>query len=563
MKTFLRKGILQYQKGMLRYLVAEMIIMTVYLAIDIVNPYLYKLLVDNVLIGKEMSGLWPICLMMLATLCFRYFFRLIQKGEEIHYEYKMKKEVRNRVLLGFITKGKERDSSKCLNIYDKYVEVLCKALKKYYIESFFHVLTIAIMIGITVSISWELFLFSVLAILISFVMNKQYEKKIEKNTREENRVTVQNEGWYISVLQNSRKLWGINALDGIIARSRERDREAFRFYRKEHRHICVLEIIQDLNFRFVMEMSLYFFGGYLILQNQLLLGTFMSFISYMKKMFNNIRQIEKKNVEFSKDRVFLGEVLTALHTEESEKKLPRMQKGEIILENVTYQYQDINEFRLNVENLHIKSGENIAVVGKSGCGKTTLTRILTGEIGACTGNVFIEDGEKRFQLSDICFRAVRVEKEPYFFNLSVVDNLRLIRQNLTYEEIVDVLNLIFSTDEIMGMGLMTDRLLGENGCYLSGGQKERLNIARVILFKPDLIVWDEATSQLNRELEVDTYKKISEIFKDTTQVFIAHKKELLPFTEKTIYIENGCIKEVGNSKRFMQSKEYRVLFGVD
>ena len=97
MKTFLRKGILQYQKGMLRYLVAEMIIMTVYLAIDIVNPYLYKLLVDNVLIGKEMSGLWPICLMMLATLCFRYFFRLIQKGEEIHYEYKMKKEVRNRV----------------------------------------------------------------------------------------------------------------------------------------------------------------------------------------------------------------------------------------------------------------------------------------------------------------------------------------------------------------------------------------------------------------------------------------------------------------------------------
>ena len=430
-KRTLLKEILQYKKGVMRYLAAEIIIMTIYLLIDIVNPYLYKLLVDKVLIESKISQLWPICFMMLFTFSLRYFFRLIQKREEIRYEYKMKKDVRSRVLTEFITRGKENGSSKCLNIYDKYVEVLCGALKKYYIECFFHGLTIVVMIGITVSISWKLFLFSMLAILISFVMNKLYEKKVEKNTREETTVTVQNEGWYISVLQNSMRLKGINALKGIIERSRERDKEVFQFYKKEHNHLCVLEIIQDFNFRFVMEMSLYFFGGYLILQNQLFLGTFMSFVSYLKKMFNNIRQIEKKNVEFSKDRIFLEEVLMTLHMGESVTEIHRAQKSEIVLENVTYQYHDTDGFCLKVKNLHIGSGENIAVVGKSGCGKTTLTKILTKEIESYKGNILIENGERSFLFSDTCYKSIRVEKEPYFFDLSLADNLRLLKPDLT------------------------------------------------------------------------------------------------------------------------------------
>lgn len=191
-KRMLRKGILQYKEGIRRYLAAEIMIMAVYLLIDIVNPYLYKLLVDKVLIEHEISRMWPICLMMLAAFSLRYFFRLIQKREEIRYEHRMKKEVRNRVLSGFLTKGNENDSSRCLNIYDRYVDVLCGAFKKYGIEYFFHGLTIVVMAGITIAISWSLFLFSVLAILISFAMNKLYEKKVEKNTREETAVNVQN-----------------------------------------------------------------------------------------------------------------------------------------------------------------------------------------------------------------------------------------------------------------------------------------------------------------------------------------------------------------------------------
>lgn len=564
-KRMLLRGIFQYREGLVRYLAAEILIMAVYLLADVVNPYLYKLLVDKVLIGNEISGLWPLCLMMLTVFSFRYLFRLIQKREEIRYEYRMKRELRNRVLSGFLAKEDENDSGRCLNRYDRYVEVLSGALKKYYIEYFFHGLTVAVMTGITVSISRELFLFSVLAILISFAMNKLYEKKIEKNTREETAVNVQNEGWYLSVLHNSTGLKGINALKGIMERSRERDREVIHYYKKEHNHLCVLEILQDFNFRFVMEMSLYFFGGYLILRDQLLLGTFMSFVSYLKKMYNNIRQIEKKNVEFSRDRIFLEEVLAALHTEEDARevrKAHRDRRGEIVLENVIYQY-DGDGFCLNVEDLRIGSGQKIAVVGKSGCGKTTLTRILTKEIEGYKGSIFLADGKERLSFADIDYRAIRVEKEPYFFNLSVADNLRLMKQELTSKELEEILGFIFSTEEIRSMGFVTDRLLGENGCHLSGGQKERLNIARVMLFGPDLIVWDEAASQLNRELETEIYQKITRIFKDATQIFIAHKKEVIPFTDKTIYIENGCVKKVMGSKQFVQSKEYKTLFGVE
>lgn len=561
-KKHLIKAILSYKDGLVRYLIVEIIVMSIYLLIDVINPYLYKLLVDRVLINKGIAHLWPICFMMLFTFSSKYLIRLIQKSEEIKYEYKVKKQVRNHILKVFITKPNQTTSGKSLNIYDKYVEIFAISLKKYYLGLLFNYITVGVMVSITIQISWKLFLFSVLAIFISFIMNKLYEKKIEKSAINEKMVTNQNEGWFISILQNSVNLKGLNALNGIAERSLKRDRKVFDIYKKEHNHLYVLEIIQDFNFRFVMEMSLYFFGGYLILKNQLFLGTFLSFLSYLKKMFNNIRQIEKKNVEFGKDKVFVEEVLNMLNTEVDMKNDEKTQNGKIILQNIRYQYTELDDFCLNVDDLEINSGDKIALVGKSGCGKTTLAKILTKEIKINSGCILlVNDGETNTSSNTYC-KVLHVEKEPRFFNLSVADNLRIINPQLKNEEISEVLHTLFNDEEIHKMELLSDKVLGENANRLSGGQKERLNIARVMLYKPDLIIWDEATSQLNSELEIEVYRKLNKIFSDAIQIFIVHKKEVFPYTDKTIHIENGCIQTVSPSKQYLRSKEYKTLFGV-
>lgn len=132
--------------------------------------------------------------------------------------------------------------------------------------------------------------------------------------------------------------------------------------------------------------------------------------------------------------------------------------------------------------------------------------------------------------------------------MSVADNLRTINPQLKNEEISEVLHTLFNDEEIHKMELLSDKVLGENANRLSGGQKERLNIARVMLYKPDLIIWDEVVSQLNSELEIEVYRKLNKIFPDAIQIFIVHKKEVFPYMDKIIYIENGCIQTVLPSK---------------
>lgn len=545
-------------QGFTKYFIFEIFTLICFLFFDIISPYLYKMLVDKVFTNGEVTELGFICFLMIWLFLTKYIVKFIKKRNEIKFEDNLQNKMRHKIMFYYLHKANK--DGEFLKNYNEYVELFSSVVRKYFLESLFNILTVCVMAYITFSINYRLFLFSIIAILISLILNKIYSIKIKNNAAVYREKSEKHEEWIVSILQNINGLLGIDCSTRIINTSREKEQKIFSIYTKERIYLSCLEILQDFNYRFVMEMSLYFFGGYLILENQLLLGTFLAFVSYFKKMFNNMRQLGQKNINYEKEKSILYKICDIYFYNEEKVRVISSQSGDLLLHNIFYKYSDNQGFSLLVENLKIDQNDSIAVVGKSGSGKSTLARIISNEINNYSGLICFINQEGQLSLNDVLPNCVRVEKEPYFFNLSVIDNLALVNDLNDICEIERVIKLCFSQKEIFELGLFTNRLIGKKGEKLSGGQKERLNIARVLLLNPDLIIWDESTSQIDINTERMLFNNLKATLKQKTQIFIAHRKEILNYVNNVIYIDKGRIVGLYSVNDFIKKTDCTTLF---
>lgn len=135
--------------------------------------------------------------------------------------------------------------------------------------------------------------------------------------------------------------------------------------------------------------------------------------------------------------------------------------------------------------------------------------------------------------------SIYVEKEPYFFNLSAIENLKMIDGR--EEQVKKCLELCFDAAEIDELGLLSERAIGEKGGRLSGGQRERLNVVRVLLAAPQLVVWDEATAQMDEGLEKKMIEVIKNGLRGSTNIFISHRKEIYAHVDKVVLVNAGAV----------------------
>ena len=179
-------------------------------------------------------------------------------------------------------------------------------------------------------------------------------------------------------------------------------------------------------------------------------------------------------------------------------------------------------------DLEIKYGEKIAVVGKSGCGKSTLSKILLGIEQVTTGSVLI--GEYNIsKVSEKCLykNVSGVLQEPSFLNMSIEENFKIIDGNVTDNEIEKACLIVNLTGYIKSLNEEMSTVMGENGIKMSGGQRQRLAIARVIIQHPKIIILDEVTTALDLGDSEKIMSEILEIFKDDTVIIISHKYEVV------------------------------------
>ena len=232
---------------------------------------------------------------------------------------------------------------------------------------------------------------------------------------------------------------------------------------------------------------------------------------------------------------------------------------DIELKNVNFSFKEEKKI-LNNLNFSIKSNDFIAFVGESGCGKTTLARILSGNLNNYSGNITIQDKElNEINEESISKNIIVISSDSYIFKGTVKENLLMAKENATNQEMIDILNEVKLNEIFEKNGL--DTVLLEEGQNLSGGQKQKIALARGLLVDAPFYIFDEATSNIDKESEADIMKAIKSLVGKKTIILISHRLGNVVDCDKIFLLQQGEIKESGTHEELLNLKsEYFKLY---
>ena len=234
--------------------------------------------------------------------------------------------------------------------------------------------------------------------------------------------------------------------------------------------------------------------------------------------------------------------------------------GDFEFKGVSFKYDASNV--LNNLNFKVNANETVAFVGKSGAGKTTIFNLLCKMYDNYDGLITIDGiNIKELDKDSIRGNITIVSQNPYIFNMSIKDNLKLVKNNLTDKEMKEACKMACLDDFIESLPNKYDTIVGEGGINLSGGQKQRLAIARAFVQKTEIILFDEATSALDNETQAKIQQAIANLQKDYTILIIAHRLSTIKSADRILVLDNGNIVGEGTHTKLLKTcKLYKELY---
>ncbi len=283
-----------------------------------------------------------------------------------------------------------------------------------------------------------------------------------------------------------------------------------------------------------------------------------SIVNYIGMLLDQI-----KDFNLSSARIF-----AIINTEEFKKekfglKHLKKLKGNFEFKNVSFAYEE--KKILNNLSFKVNADETVAFVGKSGAGKTTIFNLLCKMYDINSGNIYL-DG---YDINDLDKDTIRgnitiISQNPYIFNMSIRDNLALVKENLTDREMKKACKMACLDDFINSLPDKYDTIVGEGGVNLSGGQIQRLAIARAFVQKTEIILFDEATSALDNETQSSIQNAIENMKKSYTILIIAHRLSTVVNADRLLYIDKGKIVAEGTHQELLKKNaKYKKLYELE
>ncbi len=305
--------------------------------------------------------------------------------------------------------------------------------------------------------------------------------------------------------------------------------------------------------------GLFTVGMHRISQGTLSPGQFTSFLTALFLMYSPIKRLSLAHNDYQQGKAGYERVRQIINSENNIKDRAsaidiKSIRGEVEFKSVHFAYQPGITVLKNISFL-AAANEMVALVGASGSGKTTIMNLLLRFYESETGEIFIDGRDIRsITLKSLREQIGLVTQDVFLFNDTVLNNIAYGRKKYSQEDIRQAAAIARAADFINEMPLKYETIVGERGIFLSNGQRQRISIARAVLKKPRLLIFDEATSSLDSESEKLIQEAMAEVMKNRTTFVIAHRLSTIIEADRILVIENGEIKEIGNHRELLKKR---------
>lgn len=552
-------GLIKVQKGLLINIFIASLLITF---LGIAGSFYYRFLIDDILPNNLTANLHSLSIAMLVLLLFKVlteFFR------QILFIY-MAQNIDVPLMLGYYNHVVKLP----MNFFGtrKVGEIISRFNDGDKIRSAISSVTLTLMIDILMAVvggiilylqNVKLFFTCFIPIVLYLALVFGFKNRLKKVNREVMEDNSMLSSYLVESLEGIETVKAFNG-EGLVQTKTEN--KFLKFMKSCLKH-GVTYNVQGTLMSVVsggFGICILWFGGSLVLKGELSMGELISFnallayfIEPVGRLINLQPQLQEAIV--ASDR--LGEILDLELEKSSEEDVrPDTLFGAITLENVNFAY-GLRENVLNDINISIQPGEKIALVGESGSGKTTIAKLLMGFYDVKEGNIVLNNNNintinKEVLRSKISY----ISQHPFFFSGTIKENLEFADEEVTQDRMVDACKKAQIHDYIQSQPYGYKTPLEEKGANLSGGQRQRLAIARALIRKPEILIMDEATSNLDSITESAIQSTLEECTKDVTTIIIAHRLSTIKKCDKIYVMDKGSIIEEGSHKELLHKKGY-------
>jgi len=532
-------------------------------ALTPIRPLLVGITVDKYIIGNDFHGLVIISLISLGVLLAeslgRYYFLFITNWLGQNVVKNLRVKVFNHLIGLRLTYYNNTPVGISTTRTINDLETINSVFTEGAIQIIADLLTILFVITFMFIVNWQLALLSLISLPMIIYATYVFKEGI-KSTFQEVRTAVAKLN---SFLQE--RITGMKVVQIFNAEAQEY--ENFKSINKDHRGAQVRSVWYYSVFFPVVEIIIAFAtalmvwrGAHSVLQERATLGDINAFILYLSILFRPLRMLADKFNTLqmgvvSSDRIF--KILdTNEHIENNGTYAPEHVQGHIEFKNVWFAYKDDNWVLKNV-SFSIKPGETLAIVGATGAGKSSVINILNRFYEIQKGEILVDHTPvKHYELSALRKQTGMVLQDVFLFSGSIFENITLRDANVTREQVIHAAKMLGAHDFIMRLPGGYDYNVMERGATLSLGQRQLISFIRALVFNPDILILDEATSSVDTETELVIQHAIENLITDRTSIIIAHRLSTIRRADQILVLDKGEVKEIGTHEELLLHDGY-------